>query len=365
MKGPILCFVGPPGVGKTSLGQSIARAMNRKFVRISLGGVRDEAEIRGHRRTYIGAIPGRIVQALKQAGAMNPVFMLDEIDKISAGFQGDPAAALLEVLDPAQNHSFRDHYLEINVDLSRVLFIATSNQLGTIHPALLDRMEIISLAGYSEEEKLHIARRYLMPRQLERARADAGRRSRSRTPRCGGSSREYTREAGVRNLERQIGAVAAQGRRPGRRPTRRTRPTPTDGRPPTTCRRLPRPAAIPRRGRVPRVAARRGDRRRLDRSRRRRAVHRSDPAARRDTTNMILTGQLGNVMQESARAAVSHIRATADELGVPPDFLDKHDLHVHVPAGAIPEGRPVGRRHDGDGDPVGAAATSRSARTSR
>ena len=286
--------------------------MNRKFVRISLGGVRDEAEIRGHRRTYIGAIPGRIVQALKQAGAMNPVFMLDEIDKISAGFQGDPAAALLEVLDPAQNHSFRDHYLEINIDLSRVLFIATSNQLGTIHPALLDRMEIISLAGYSEEEKLHIARRYLVPRQLEEHGLEPGERRRSRTARSAGSIAEYTREAGVRSLERQIGAVA-------RKIAARVAAT-AAGQPPSDRRSARGEAAdLPDYLGPPRfhdeVAFR---------------VSRPGVATGVAWTetggdvlfveasllpsghhNLILTGQLGNVMQESARAAVSHIRASA------------------------------------------------------
>jgi ATP-dependent Lon protease len=333
IKGPILCFVGPPGVGKTSLGQSIARAMNRRFVRISLGGVRDEAEIRGHRRTYIGAMPGRIVQALKQAGAMNPVFMLDEIDKVGVGYQGDPAAALLEVLDPAQNHSFRDHYLEINVDLSRVLFIATSNQLGTIHPALLDRMEIISLTGYSEEEKLHIARRYLLPRQLEEngltvdqiAIDDAAVRR---------IITQYTREAGVRSLERQIGAVARKvAARVAAGSAQTVSVTPASLNeflgPPRihdeVTFRVSRPgvatgvAWTETGGEVLFVEAR------------------LLPSGHH---NLILTGQLGNVMQESARAAVSHIRAEAMELGIPADMFDKYDLHVHVPAGAIPKDGP-------------------------
>jgi ATP-dependent Lon protease len=336
IKGPILCFVGPPGVGKTSLGQSIARAMNRKFVRISLGGVRDEAEIRGHRRTYIGAIPGRIVQALKQAGAMNPVFMLDEIDKVTAGgFQGDPSAALLEVLDPAQNHSFRDHYLEINIDLSRVLFIATANQLGTIHPALLDRMEIISLAGYTEEDKVHIARQYLIPRQLEEnglAAAqltiddDAVRRMIS----------QYTREAGVRSLERQIGGVmrkvaarVATAANESGSAVVHAADVPEYLGPPKihdeVAFRVSRP------GVATGVAWTEsgGDVLFIEAS--------LLPEGHGQVT---LTGQLGNVMQESARAAVSHIRSTTRELGVSADFLNSHDLHIHVPAGAIPKDGP-------------------------
>ncbi|HSK08862.1 MAG TPA: endopeptidase La, partial [Vicinamibacterales bacterium] len=317
MKGPILCFVGAPGVGKTSLGQSIARAMNRKFIRISLGGVRDEAEIRGHRRTYIGALPGRIIQALKQAGSANPVFMLDEVDKMSVGFQGDPAAALLEVLDPAQNNSFRDHYLEINYDLSRVLFIATANQLGPVHPALLDRMEVISLAGYTEEEKLQIARQYLIPRQLlEHGLPPDGVELPDETLR--GVIGQYTREAGVRNLERQIGTIA-------RKVAARVATNPEGTAEIAATRverdRLPEYLGPPRiHGEVAFRTSRPGV---------------ATGVAWTETGGdvlfveatllpggkggLTLTGQLGNVMQESAKAAVSHIRANAHALGIDPE----------------------------------------------
>ena len=337
MKGPILCFVGPPGVGKTSLGQSIARAMDRKFVRISLGGVRDEAEIRGHRRTYIGSMPGRIVQALKQAGSMNPVFMLDEADKLAAGMQGDPAAALLEVLDPAQNHAFRDHYLEVPVDLSKVLFIATANQLGTMHPALLDRMEIISLAGYTEEDKVHIARTYLIPRQLTEHGLTSGALV-LEDDALRQIVAEYTREAGVRSLERLIGTVA--------RKVAAKVATASDaaGVPPTTV-----------------TAADLDDYLGPARFKKEVAFRTSAPGVATGLAwteaggdvlfieasllpggheQIILTGQLGNVMQESARAAVSHIRAQAAVLGVDPAFLRDKDLHLHVPAGAIPKDGP-------------------------
>ena len=333
LKGPILCFVGPPGVGKTSLGQSIARSMNRKFVRISLGGVRDEAEIRGHRRTYIGSLPGRLVQALKSAGSSNPVLMLDEIDKVSVGVQGDPASALLEVLDPAQNHSFRDHYLEIPIDLSKVLFIATANQLGTIHPALLDRMEIIFLSGYTEDEKVHIARMYLIPRQLD----EHGLKPQQLEITDAALRRiinEYTREAGVRSLERQIGTVA-------RKVAARVA---TDD----------RHTAVADAPQLPDYLG-------PSRFRSEAAFRTSRPGVATGVAwtetggdvlfieavllpggggHLTLTGQLGSVMQESARAALSHVRQQAASLGINPDVLTKQDLHVHVPAGAIPKDGP-------------------------
>jgi ATP-dependent Lon protease len=332
MRGPILCFVGPPGVGKTSLGQSIARAMNRKFVRMSLGGVRDEAEIRGHRRTYIGSMPGRLVQGLKSAGSANPVLMLDEIDKITVGIQGDPAAALLEVLDPAQNHAFRDHYMEIPIDLSRVLFIATANQLGTIHPALLDRMEIISLSGYTEEEKVHIARLYLVPRQLDENGLTASQLHITDD----GLRRvisEYTREAGVRSLERQIGTIARKvaalvASAPEHTAAVDVRDVETYLGPPRfrseTAFRTSRPGVAT--GVAWTEAG--GD------------VLFIEASLMPGTGQLTLTGQLGAVMQESARAALSHIRQQASTLGIPSDFLSKQDLHIHVPAGAIPKDGP-------------------------
>jgi ATP-dependent Lon protease len=382
MKGPILCFVGPPGVGKTSLGQSIARAMNRAFVRISLGGVRDEAEIRGHRRTYIGSMPGRIIQALRQAGSANPVFMLDEVDKVSVGFQGDPAAALLEVLDPAQNHAFRDHYLEIPYDLSRVLFIATANQLGTIHPALLDRMEIISLAGYTEEDKMHIARRYLLPRQLaEHGLPPTAVELTDRALRR--VIAEYTREAGVRSLERQLGTIARKiaARVAGAMPLgEMTTASPATASPSfpsgpaavaaastlagdsAIATRSPTPARVP--DTIPTTVVDADsvpDYLGPPRVRQEVAFRTSRPGVATGLAwtetggdvlfveasllpegkgQLVLTGQLGNVMQESARAAVSHIRAHAEALGISAGFLSSHDLHVHVPAGAIPKDGP-------------------------
>jgi ATP-dependent Lon protease len=333
MKGPILCFVGPPGVGKTSLGQSIARAMNRKFVRISLGGVRDEAEIRGHRRTYIGSMPGRIVQALKTAAVSNPVLMLDEIDKMSVGIQGDPAAALLEVLDPAQNHGFRDHYLELTLDLSRVLFIATANQLGTIHPALLDRMEIISLTGYSEDDKVHIARLYLIPRQVQEHALD-----RDQVEITEAALRriinDYTREAGVRSLERQIGTIA-------RKIAARVVTGDSSGAS-VDAPNVPDYLGPPRfrseaefRTSRPGVATgvawteSGGD-----------VLYIEAALLPGGSGQVTLTGQLGSVMQESARAALSHVRQRSSALGIPADFLSKQDIHIHVPAGAIPKDGP-------------------------
>ncbi len=331
-KGPILCFVGPPGVGKTSLGRSIARALGRKFVRLSLGGVHDEAEIRGHRRTYVGALPGRILQGINQAGTSNPVFVLDEIDKIGADYRGDPAAALLEVLDPEQNFSFRDHYLDVPYDLSRVLFICTANVTETIHPAFLDRMEVIELSGYTEEEKLQIARRHLIPKQLgENGLADAA--LRFGDPALKRLINGYTREAGLRNLEREIGSVCrkvavrvAEGKKTAVAIT------------PKAVERLLGPVrflpetqlAQDRIGIATGLAwtPSGGD------------ILHVEALVLPGKGELRLTGHLGEVMKESAQAALSYLRAHAGEFNITPDFFDQHTLHVHVPAGSIPKDGP-------------------------
>jgi ATP-dependent Lon protease len=332
MKGPILCFVGPPGVGKTSLGRSIARALGRKFVRISLGGVRDEAEIRGHRRTYVGAMPGKIIQSLHQAGTSNPVLMMDEVDKIGADYRGDPSSALLEVLDPEQNSSFRDHYLNVPYDLSNVMFITTANLLDPIHPAFRDRMEVIHLAGYTEEEKLHIARRHLIPKQVEENGLMPDQISFT-DPALRATISGYTREAGLRNLEREIAKVCRKVARAVAEG--KTGPTRVS------------PAGIPHFLGVPKVTPEAA----LQANQVGVATGLAWTATGGDilfveaTTmpgkgKLILTGQLGDVMRESAQAALSYARSRAREFGIPDDYFSVHDVHVHVPEGAIPKDGP-------------------------
>ena len=333
IKGPILCFVGPPGVGKTSLGKSIANSMGRKFHRLSLGGMRDEAEIRGHRRTYIGALPGQILQGLRRAESKNPVFMLDEVDKLGADFRGDPASALLEVLDPEQNNTFKDHYIDLPFDLSEVLFICTANVLDTIPPALRDRMEVIRLAGYIEEEKLHIARRHLIPRQIDNHGLTAEQLA------FGDEAlkkliREYTREAGLRNLEREIASIirkVARKRAEGSTETVAITPEKVEeflGAPYFMKEELEERTMMPGVALGLSWSAAGGD------------VLFVEASQMWGQKGLTLTGQLGDVMKESAQAALSWVRSHARQLGVEESFFERVDLHLHVPEGAIPKDGP-------------------------
>ena len=331
-RGPILCFVGPPGVGKTSLGQSIARALGRKFIRMSLGGMRDEAELRGHRRTYIGAMPGRIIQEIRKAGTNNPVFMLDELDKVGADWRGDPTSALLEVLDPAQNSTFQDHYLNVPFDLSRTLFIATANYMAPVPPALRDRLEVIELPGYTRREKLHIAGKYLVPRQLKENGLTA---SQARWTDAGINRiiASYTREAGVRELERQIGAVCrgvaamvASGKSRGR--TVEARLIATMLGPAKYESELALRTATPGVATGLAYTPVGGE------------IIFVEASAFAGRGTLTLTGHLGDVMRESTQAALSLVRSRAGAIGLVDAELAKTDIHVHVPAGAVPKDGP-------------------------